>query len=118
VATPRGAGVCRRRAPPAPRRACAFRDRGAPSIRSTWARTVTLPLRDGLFRHTRFRYGTTSRSRTVLRHSSRNAVAEYLHRHAPDDVTEAMNQVIDKVGTAPDPFVQASAQSVLARVEW
>jgi len=53
-----------------------------------------------------------------LRHSSRNAVAEYLHRHAPDDVTEAMNQVIDKVGTAPDPFVQASAQSVPARVEW
>jgi len=46
------------------------------------------------------------------------AVAEYLHRHAPDDVTEAMNQVIDKVGTAPDPFVQASAQSVPARVEW
>jgi len=46
------------------------------------------------------------------------AVAEYLHRHAPDDVTEAMNQVIDQVGTAPDPFVQAAAQSVLARVEW
>ncbi|WP_373061944.1 hypothetical protein [Gemmatimonas sp.] len=46
------------------------------------------------------------------------AVAEYLHRHAPDDVTEAMNRVIDQVGTAPDPFVQAAAQSVLARVEW
>ena len=46
------------------------------------------------------------------------AVAEYLHRHAPDDVTEAMNHVIDQVGTAPDPIVQAAAQSVLARVEW
>lgn len=46
------------------------------------------------------------------------ALAEYLDRHAPDEVTEAMNQVVDQLGDAPDPFVQAAAQSVLARVEW
>ena len=46
------------------------------------------------------------------------ALAEYLDRHAPDEVTEAMNQVVDQLSDAPDPFVRAAAQSVLARVEW
>ena len=32
-ATPAGVGACRRHAPPAPRRACALRDRGAPAYR-------------------------------------------------------------------------------------
>ena len=42
AATPEGAEVCRRRAPPMPRLACALRGRGAPSICSTsapWVRT-------------------------------------------------------------------------------
>lgn len=46
------------------------------------------------------------------------ALAEYLDRHAPDEVTEAMNQVVDQLEPTPDPFVRAAAQSVLARVEW
>ncbi len=46
------------------------------------------------------------------------ALAEYLQRHAPDEVTEAMNAVVEQVGAAPDPFVDAAAQSVLARIEW
>ena len=50
AATPADAGVCRRHALPAPRRACALRDRGAPSMRPTRVLAVTVPLRDGLFR--------------------------------------------------------------------
>lgn len=46
----RGVGACRRHAPPMPHRVCALRDRRAPSIRSIRVRTVTVPLRDGLFR--------------------------------------------------------------------
>ncbi len=53
VATPGGAGHCRRHAPSAPRRACALRDRGASSIRPVWARSVTIPLRHGLFQRHR-----------------------------------------------------------------
>ena len=41
-----------------------------------------------------------------------------LARHAPDEVTEAMNQVVDHLNEAADPFVHAAAQSVLSRVEW
>jgi hypothetical protein len=46
----RGVGACRRYAPPMPHRVCALRDRRAPSIRTIRVRTVTVPLRDGLFR--------------------------------------------------------------------
>jgi len=47
-----------------------------------------------------------------------DALSEYLSRHAPDEVTEAMNLVADQVTPAGDEFVLAAAQSVLARTEW
>ena len=46
------------------------------------------------------------------------ALAEYLNRHAPEEVTDAMNRVVDQLGEAQDPFVLAAARSVLERVEW
>ena len=46
------------------------------------------------------------------------AVAEYLERHDPDAVTEAMNQVCDKAEPAPDDFVRAAGRRVLERTEW
>jgi len=47
-----------------------------------------------------------------------DALSEYLSRHAPDEVTAAMNHVVDQLTPAPDPFVLSAAQSVLARNEW
>ena len=47
-----------------------------------------------------------------------DAISEYLNRHSPDEVTEAMNNVVDQLPTTPDAFVLAAAQSVLARTEW
>lgn len=47
------------------------------------------------------------------------ALAEYLARHTPDEVTEAMNRVIDKLGNpAVDPLVTAAARRVFERTEW
>ena len=46
------------------------------------------------------------------------ALAEYLSRHAPDEVTEAMNRVVDALEEARDPFVRAAAHATLERVEW
>ena len=47
------------------------------------------------------------------------ALAEYLARHAPDEVTEAMNGVVDELGdAAPDAFVQRAGQRMLRNVEW
>lgn len=47
-----------------------------------------------------------------------HALAEYVARHAPDQVTETMNQVWSEIGPEPDPFVSAASRRVLARSEW
>jgi len=46
-----------------------------------------------------------------------NALAEYIARHAPDHVTETMNQVCDEIGEA-DPFVTAASRRILENTEW
>jgi metal-responsive CopG/Arc/MetJ family transcriptional regulator len=46
------------------------------------------------------------------------AVAEYLARHAPDEVTEAMNRVADENETGSNTFVAAAAYRTFERVEW
>jgi metal-responsive CopG/Arc/MetJ family transcriptional regulator len=46
------------------------------------------------------------------------ALKEYLARHAPDEVTEAMNQACAEVGDTIDPFVSSAAHRILERSEW
>ena len=46
------------------------------------------------------------------------ALRKYVARHAPDEITEAMNRVRDHVGTEPDEFLAVVARRVLERVEW
>jgi len=46
------------------------------------------------------------------------ALEEYLTRHTPDEITEAMNQVLDQVGASSDPFVADAARRSLERTEW
>lgn len=47
-----------------------------------------------------------------------DALKEYLARHAPDEVTEAMNRACDEIGEAKDPFVASAAHRALERSEW
>jgi metal-responsive CopG/Arc/MetJ family transcriptional regulator len=46
------------------------------------------------------------------------ALAEYVARHAPDEVTEAMNRVCADVGDQQDPFVAAAGRRLLKNIEW
>jgi len=46
------------------------------------------------------------------------ALAEYVARHAPDEVTDAMNRVIADVGDQQDAFVRAAGRRVLESAEW
>lgn len=55
----------------------------------------------------------TSRSQLYSR-----AIKEFVARHAPDRLTEAMNRVIDEVGSEVDAFSQRAARRVLKKVEW
>jgi predicted transcriptional regulator len=57
----------------------------------------------------------TKKSRSQL---YADALAEYLARHAPDEVTEAMNRVADQMDPTPEAFVQVAAAQSLANTEW
>ena len=46
------------------------------------------------------------------------ALAEYVARHAPDEVTEAMDRVCAEVGDQADTFVTAAGRQVLENTEW
>jgi metal-responsive CopG/Arc/MetJ family transcriptional regulator len=46
------------------------------------------------------------------------ALREYLARHAPDEVTEAINRACEQVGDHRDQFVAKAAQRVLETTEW
>ena len=47
-----------------------------------------------------------------------SALREYLARHSPDEVTEAMDRVCEQLGTPPDPFVARAARRTLEQTEW
>ena len=75
---------------------------------------VSLP--DRLFRDAEQHARRARKSRSQL---YAEALAEYLARHAPDEVTAAMNRVVEELGAAPDDaFAAAAALRVLARAEW
>ena len=44
------------------------------------------------------------------------ALVEYLARHAPDEITDAMDRVCEQVGA--DAFATAAGRRVLERTEW
>ena len=46
------------------------------------------------------------------------ALREYLARHTPDEVTEAMDRVCAAMNDEPDGFVAAAARRALERTEW
>jgi hypothetical protein len=43
---------------------------------------------------------------------------EYVARHSPDDVTEAMDRVCSELGNGRDAFASAAASRTLERSEW
>jgi len=47
-----------------------------------------------------------------------SAMREYLARHAPDEVTAAMDRVCEAVGDYRDPFTATAARRTLEQSEW
>ena len=56
----------------------------------------------------------TNRSRSRL---FSDALKEYLARHTPDKVTEAMNRALAQIGQEEDSFVSSATRVVLERSE-
>jgi hypothetical protein len=59
----------------------------------------------------------TGRSRSEVYSA---ALAEYVARHADDEVTTALDRVVDELGegSGPDEFASAAAARILENVEW
>lgn len=57
----------------------------------------------------------TKRSRSRI---FSDALQEYLARHSPDEITNAMNRACDEVGDTRDPFIAEAARRILERSEW
>jgi metal-responsive CopG/Arc/MetJ family transcriptional regulator len=75
---------------------------------------VSLP--DRVYREAERHAKRTHKSRSQL---YAEALSEYLARHAPDEVTEDMNRVIDGLGgVGSDRFASNAARRILSSVEW
>ncbi len=46
------------------------------------------------------------------------ALSEYVARHAPDRVTEAMDRALDGIDEAKDKFTARAARRTLERADW
>ena len=46
------------------------------------------------------------------------ALREYVARHSPDEITDAVDRVVADVGGPIDPFVSSAAARVLHGTEW
>jgi predicted transcriptional regulator len=46
------------------------------------------------------------------------ALREYVARHSPDDVTDALNRAVEQIGQTEDRFITWASAKALARVEW
>lgn len=74
---------------------------------------VSIP--DGVFEKAERLARRMKKSRSEL---YSRALSEYLARHAPDHVTEAMDQVCAELGAGLDAFVSTASRHVLERSEW
>jgi hypothetical protein len=48
----------------------------------------------------------------------KEAIDEYVARHDPQAVTEAMNRIAGLLDTRPDPGVDGAARRILERSDW
>ena len=74
---------------------------------------VSIP--DDLFRRADRLAKHTKKSRSQL---FQEALRDYVAKHAPEDVTEAMNRVCAELGDTSDDFVSAAGRRLLRRVDW
>jgi metal-responsive CopG/Arc/MetJ family transcriptional regulator len=56
--------------------------------------------------------------KTSRSHLYSRALREFVARHAPSRVTEAMNRVIAEVGEGSDEFSRIAARRLFERVDW
>jgi metal-responsive CopG/Arc/MetJ family transcriptional regulator len=74
---------------------------------------ISIP--DGLFERANRFAQRIGKSRSQI---FQDALREYLARHAPDEVTAAMNRAVETAGESAEAFVAVASRRVLELVEW
>lgn len=85
------------------------------SLSNTQSMKTAVSIPDDVFEGAERLARRTKKSRSRL---YGDAVKEYLARHAPDEITEAMNRACSAVDQPADKFVSAAARRILERTEW
>jgi len=86
---------------------------GAPGYTTGMKTAVSLP--DEVFRSAERLARLTRKSRSQL---FSDALREYVARHAPEEITEAMDRVCAELAPTSDEFVSLAARRVLENSEW
>ena len=76
---------------------------------------IAISLPDDVFQEAERLARRLKKSRSKL---YQEAVAEYVARHDPEAITDAMNRVAAGVDTGLDEFSSAASRQVLERAEW
>src|SRR5258708_1728156 len=74
---------------------------------------ISIP--DDLFQGAERLAQRTQKSRSQL---FSDAIREYVARHAPEDITDAMDRVCAEMGNSTDEFVSSAARRILEKSEW
>lgn len=74
---------------------------------------ISIP--DDLFENAERLAKTLKKSRSRL---YSDAVREYVTRHSADSVTQALDEVLEAVGSTEDAFARRSARATLEQSEW
>jgi metal-responsive CopG/Arc/MetJ family transcriptional regulator len=77
--------------------------------------TTAVSLPDDVFEQAELLARRLKKSRSEL---YREALAEYVARHDPEAITEALDAVAGALDARPDAFSSAAARRVLERSEW
>jgi metal-responsive CopG/Arc/MetJ family transcriptional regulator len=76
---------------------------------------IAVSVPDDVFQEAEELARRTKRSRSEV---YSRALAEYVARHAPDRVTEAMDRALTAIGETADQFARTASRRVLKRSAW
>ena len=76
---------------------------------------IAVSVPDDVFEEAERLVRRTKRSRSEV---YSRALAEYVARHAPDRVTEAMDRAVAEISEPAEQFVRTAARRILKRSDW
>ena len=81
----------------------------------TFSMKTTISIPDSVFQAAEKYAKRMHKSRSQL---FSEAMVEYLERHMPDEITRALNEMVETIGDVNDAFMRKASHSLLEQSEW